>query len=122
MATEQNDNLSHPRKPVAGPMLVTTLAEAMGLHPVSLLRDLKQRGYKTDQRRTASGQMASVISADDAARYRAERAAERLAAPEGTERPERQVAEILTQMRQKIDQVFETGAREIAALLKDAEA
>jgi hypothetical protein len=116
MATTHNDNSSHMRK---RPVLLSTLAEEMGMHPTTVRRDMKRRrGYIIDKRRAASGQMTDVISGDDADRYRAERAAESFGSVERTATAglELQVAELLTRMRQEIDQVFEDGAREIVSV------
>jgi hypothetical protein len=117
MAIEQNDNSSHERKRVVP---LSTLAEEMKMHPTTVRRDLKRRKYIIDKRRASSGQMTDVISGVDAHRYRAERAAESFSSIEETATAalEDRVSALMTRMRQDIDQVFENGAREIAALLK----
>jgi hypothetical protein len=119
VANLNNDNLSHARKPPVRVVLVKALAKEMEMHPTSIRRDLKRRGYPMFKRRMPSSpQMAHAITVMDAERYRAERAAEGFVSVEGTVGPEHQVAELLMRMRRDIDQVFEDGAREIAALLK----
>lgn len=101
-------------------MTVKDLAAALGVNITTAFRDLKRRGYDLDKRRMlGSGQWVSVVSREDAERYKAERAAdgfafsvvEEVTAPDDLEH---QVAEVLARMRRE----FEAGVSEITALIK----
>ena len=59
------------------PVLVSELAASSEHHPVSTLRDLKQRGYALGLTKTPSGQWSASLTKGDAAKYAAERELER---------------------------------------------